>query len=140
MGADGTVQYVSLKSWQKNHPQVACEDIGLSIKNICGVTIVAGYYDTNGCDWSEYGKQELAERAESHRYRIELVDEKGTNGVYEKKSSGGMFSPPNITICKSEEEQKLSEILTNPDYEHSVKCLQAQKWFEKNCENWIVWT
>jgi len=139
MGADGTIQYVSLENWQKNCPKVTCLDIGLYIKDVCGVEIVAGYWDTSGIEWGEYGKQGLAKREESCRHRIKLVDEKGINGVYERESKG-MYSPPRIIIRKVEEEQKLNEILNNPDYVHSVRCLQAEKWFQANCEEWIVWT
>lgn len=140
MGADGTIQYVSFEKWQENCPEVDCSDIGLCVKDICRVAIVAGYCDTNGIEWGEYGEQCLAERAESCRHRIKLVEEEGKNGIYERKSSGGMYSPPDIIIRKSDEEQKLNKILNNPNYVHSAKCLQAQKWFQANCENWIVWT
>ena len=140
MGADGTIQYVSLEKWQENCPEVDCSDIGLYVKDVCGVLIVAGYWDTNDIDWREYGKQHLAAKEESCRHRIKLVDEEGENGVYKRKSSGGRYSPPDITIRKSEEEQKLNEILNSPDYAHSAKCLQAQKWFQANCENWTMWT
>ncbi len=139
MGADGTIQYVSLENWQENCPEVACWDIGLYLKTICGVTIVVGYWDTNDIEWGEYGNQHLAVTEKSCRYRIKLVDKEGVNGIYERKSSGGMYSPPDIIIRKSDEEKKLNEILNSPDYVHSVKCLQAKKWFEANCENWTVW-
>lgn len=140
MGADGTIQYVSLENWQENCPEVECEDIGLYAKSICGTVIVAGYWDTNSIEWGEYGKHHLAAQEISCRNRIKLVDEEGKDGVYQKKSSGGMYSPPDIIIHKSEEERRLKKILEHPDYAYSIKCLKAKDWFEVNCENWVVWT
>lgn len=138
MGADGTIQYVALDNWQENCPEVNYEDIGLYRKNICGIAIVAGYWDTNGIEWGEYGKHQLAAQENSCRHRIKLVDEEGKDDVYERRSSSRYV--PHIVIHKIEEEQKLNEILNHPDYAYSVKCLQAKKWFNDNYEHWTVWT
>jgi len=137
MGADGHIQYVSLAVWKANFPEVNSRDIGLYIKNICGVRIVAGYVDTNGLDWSEYGKHCLAAQEEYHRYWIDKIKKEGKDGSLIQKSI--VFNYPKKHTL-AEHQAALDAILSNSDYEYSKKCWEAKKWFEKNCEDWTVWT
>lgn len=141
MGADGHHMMMRREDWDKDFSDVKPEDCGIYPATILGIKALSVYWDTEGRDFGDYGKQGLAENLEGQEKQRQAIQDGGTDGVLVVSRYGGPYgSSRDVTLRLDDTEKRIATIEANPDLPYSKRCKEAADWFLANAEDRVVWT